>query len=236
MTLSIDQLISKLGWYGKLPAGGDFFQRRLPIDVVEWWHRWLEQGLIVIKSDEKNVRNFLHAPIWNFIIPANFGSRTVQLGCIAPSRDRVGRLYPLLCTLSIPPEAYHEEILLGSVRFYTNLGSALKSAVSHGCNPEQFERLVSAAHLSMTGMLPRATSEKPMDNAGDILSILNEGHEKPPIENLNHPELTWRDLNAVFRPEGSNSFWWTSQATGAAYKSFVHGGMPNMSLFNTLFS
>ena len=33
------------GWYGKLPALGDFASRRLPPEFVEPWDRWLAAGL-----------------------------------------------------------------------------------------------------------------------------------------------------------------------------------------------
>ena len=31
------------GWYGKIPATGDFITRRLPVAFIEAWDRWLQE-------------------------------------------------------------------------------------------------------------------------------------------------------------------------------------------------
>lgn len=234
-TPSIDELSRALGWYGKLPAAGDFVRRRLGSDVVNWWHRWLEQALPSLKIEPSAQAMFFHAPIWNFALPASHGTDMVQLGCIAPSRDRVGRLYPLLVSLYVPVQYYEPQLLEGSSRFYQQLGRSLLQAVSLGCSAEQFDKSLADIPLTMTAMLKRKTVEKPVQASGDILSILNAGHEEPPIEKIEELSLAWPDLPQYFNPNGSNSYWWTNQATGAASRAQVHGGAPNNALFKTLF-
>ncbi len=234
-TPSIDDLSRALGWYGKLPAAGDFVRRRLSSDVVNWWHRWLELGLPNLKENHSGQTMFFHAPIWNFALPASHGAPMVQLGCIAPSRDRVGRLYPLLVSLYLPPDYYDPQLLMGSSRFYQQAGQSLLQAVSLGCSVEQFDRSLGNISLTMTAMLKRKTAVEPPQNGGDILSILNAGHEQPPIERFQEMNSSWPDLANYFNPTGSNSFWWTNQATGAASRAQMHGGAPNNALFKTLF-
>jgi type VI secretion system protein ImpM len=232
---SIDELGRALGWYGKLPAAGDFVRRRLNTEVVNWWHRWLEQGLPYLKQEPSSQAIFFHAPIWNFVLPASHGSNMVQLGCIAPSRDRVGRLYPLIVALYIPPAYYEPQLVEGSSRFYQQAGRSLLQAVSLGCSVEHFDKSLADMPLTMTTMLKRKTVEETPANSGDILSILNAGHDELPTEKLEEQNCTWPDLANYFNPLGSNSYWWTNQATGAALRSQVHGGAPNHALFKTLF-
>lgn len=232
---SIDELSRAVGWYGKMPAAGDFVRRRLRSEVVNWWHRWLEQALPHLKINPSSQSMFFHAPIWNFALPASHGVDMVQLGCIAPSRDRVGRLYPLLVSLYMPVQYYESQMLEGSSRFYQQAGQTLLQAVSLGCSVEQFDKSLSSIPLTMTAMLKRKTVEETVQSSGDILSILNAGHEEPPVEKIEELSSAWPDLAKYFNPNGSNSYWWTNQATGAASRAQVHGGQPNNALFKTLF-
>jgi len=51
------------GWYGKLPALGDFASRRLPPVFVEPWDRWLATGLSAWRdADPGWLEAYLGAP------------------------------------------------------------------------------------------------------------------------------------------------------------------------------
>jgi len=93
---------TSIGWYGKLPSAGDFLQRRLPDPVVNNWAHWFHNGLVNLQRDAQgpNGHPFSNAPVWNFVIPATLGSPYVQMGCLLPARDRVGRRYPI-CALRL---------------------------------------------------------------------------------------------------------------------------------------
>jgi type VI secretion system protein ImpM len=91
---------SAWGWYGKLPAIGDFASRRLPHGFVEPWDAWLAQGLARWRDDDPDwLAAYLAGPIWSFRIgprvlsPGRDGS--AWAGILMPSVDRVGRYFPL---------------------------------------------------------------------------------------------------------------------------------------------
>lgn len=235
VTPSIDELSRAVGWYGKMPAAGDFVRRRLGSEVVNWWHRWLEQALPQLKREPSSQQVYFHAPIWNFALPASHGSSMVQLGCIAPSRDRVGRLYPLLVSLYVPTVYYNPQLIIGSARFYQLAAQSLLRAVSLGCSAEQFDASLGQVSLTLTSMLKRQALDITANEGSDILSILNEGHVEAPLEQLDEQLETWPDLALYFDPMGTNSYWWTNPITGAASRAQVHGGAPNNALFRTLF-
>lgn len=77
------------GFYGKMPATGDFVTRRLPGDFVRVWDRWLAQHLVPLFGSEfwpsTTVLRFLAGP-------ASFGA---SAGIVVQSADRVGRQFPL---------------------------------------------------------------------------------------------------------------------------------------------
>ncbi|WP_353146750.1 type VI secretion system-associated protein TagF [Pollutimonas bauzanensis] len=224
-----------LGWYGKIPANGDFIHRRLSRELILWWDKWLQMGVAGMhQSDAASIEaSYLNAPLWNFAIPAGFGSGVVQLGCIGPSRDRVGRCYPLAVMLSMPERDFQPAVLAGATAFYRQLGVSLLAALRHGCNPEQFDlSLRTACGLINTMLTPQPVVAD--DPGTDILSVLNVGHATP-LSVTTNDDLGWRDLPSYFNPSSHTSYWWTNTIEGAAYKSHVHGGALNATLFNKLF-
>lgn len=86
------------GWYGKLPALGDFASRRLPPLFVEPWDRWLASGLAHWRdADPGWLDAYLAAPVVHFALGAGvpFAHSPGYAGVLMPSLDRVGRYFPL---------------------------------------------------------------------------------------------------------------------------------------------
>ena len=58
------------GWYGKLPALGDFAQRRLEQDFITHWDTWLQA--VIVDSQRTLGGNwlatYLRAPVWRFVL------------------------------------------------------------------------------------------------------------------------------------------------------------------------
>jgi type VI secretion system protein ImpM len=77
------------GFYGKIPAAGDFVSRRLPLDFIQPWDRWVAEHLAPLVGSQ----------LWPWPLalrflagPACFGPAT---GIILQSTDKVGRRFPL---------------------------------------------------------------------------------------------------------------------------------------------
>jgi type VI secretion system protein ImpM len=86
----------RVGWYGKLPQRGDFLGRGLPARWRGEWDGWLQRGLALATAmpDGAAWRERLDgfAP-WRYLaLPA---PGEAWCGVLAPSRDRVGRSFPL---------------------------------------------------------------------------------------------------------------------------------------------
>jgi type VI secretion system protein ImpM len=84
------------GFYGKMPAAGDFVTRRLPGDFVRVWDRWLAQHIVPLFGLETwpmgTALRFLAGP-------ASFGA---SAGIVLQSADRVGRQFPLSVVARLP--------------------------------------------------------------------------------------------------------------------------------------
>ena len=90
------------GWYGKLPALGDFASRRLTPEWIAQWDGWLAEGLHQLReaAPEGWLSDYLASPAWRFALlpgclPDGSGDG-LRVGVMTPSVDRVGRYFPLV--------------------------------------------------------------------------------------------------------------------------------------------
>jgi len=86
-----------VGFYGKLPARGDFVRAGLPRAFVEPWDAWLASVLGGSRAlmGEDWLPAWLEAPVWRFRLAAGVCGPDAALGLMLPSVDRVGRYFPL---------------------------------------------------------------------------------------------------------------------------------------------
>jgi type VI secretion system protein ImpM len=94
---------STIGWYGKLPALGDFVSKQLPDDFIKPWDTWLQAGMLEGKQsfEDQWSEQYLTFPIWRFLIDRDVFGDHMWAGLLIPSADRVGRLFPLTVALPV---------------------------------------------------------------------------------------------------------------------------------------
>lgn len=86
----------RVGWWGKLPARGDFIGRGLPPRWRSDWDGWLQRGLALAATtlDGAALRERLGGfEPWRYL--ALPGPGETWCGVFVPSHDRVGRAFPL---------------------------------------------------------------------------------------------------------------------------------------------
>jgi type VI secretion system protein ImpM len=91
------------GWFGKLPALGDFASRRLPDTFVSACDTWLQAGLRE-GQDSLGARwlpLYLQAAIVRFQIGTGVVDSSFWQGVLMPSVDRVGRYFPLIIAAAV---------------------------------------------------------------------------------------------------------------------------------------
>lgn len=90
------------GYFGKMPARGDFLTHGLSRDFVDPWDDWVQLALEESQNrfSDQWLEIYLTSPVWHFAIaPAICGS-TSWAGVLMPSVDAVGRYFPL--TIAVP--------------------------------------------------------------------------------------------------------------------------------------
>ena len=163
------------GWYGKLPSTGDFVHHRLSEQQISPWNHWFQQGLMHWHQQAWSFSaNFLHAPVWNFVLPVTATRPQIQMGCLLPSCDRVGRDWPLLALHSFPLRQWHPAQLTISGDWFQDLGATLLRAVQNPLNGEQLEQQIqSSPYARDNALMMRKLAEnlKIADQAGGMLAV-----------------------------------------------------------------
>jgi type VI secretion system protein ImpM len=84
---------SSCGFFGKLPARGDFVRAGLPREFVARWDGWLSGVLPAVL--EATGDGWLQAPVWRFCLAPGVCGVDAVAGLLFPSADKVGRRFPL---------------------------------------------------------------------------------------------------------------------------------------------
>ncbi len=84
------------GFFGKVPARGDFLARRVPATIAAQWETWLQELTVAVRaSGQRGWQDaWLTAPLWHFVLGGNLAGPLGAAGVLIASADRVGRLFP----------------------------------------------------------------------------------------------------------------------------------------------
>ena len=139
---------ARAGFYGKLPARGDFVRENLPRDFTDPWDAWWQRGLAETqhRAGEAWRAAWLEAPIWHFILPPGLCGKQGVLGIWLPSVDRSGRYFPLTIAAVAPTDwAPHLGAMQPFLAAVTQLGC---DALEHDLAPDILLGHVQAAFLA----------------------------------------------------------------------------------------
>ena len=111
------------GYFGKVPARGDFITCRIQPEMAERWDAWL--GMLTVAVREQSGPAWpdvwLTAPLWHFALAPGVLSERGAAGVLVASVDKVGRMFPFTIigpSAGIPAEGWSDEaerLVLGSL-------------------------------------------------------------------------------------------------------------------------
>jgi type VI secretion system protein ImpM len=210
----------QIGWFGKLPSDGDFAHRRMPRSVLDVLDDWLRRGLAQLQARSPAAwrDSFAAAPTWNCAIPAPVAGGMTLVGLIAPSRDRVGRQFPLCAGVVLPPEEPVSALLADAHGWLRTLGKLVIDARDQQMPLEAFDAAIRSIAVPRPGQYGGAYA-----GADDILAILGSA-ESPDIPTVPMPlahALPWPELPMTFDARQSVSYWWTNAGAGHPLRGFT---------------
>lgn len=214
------------GWYGKLPALGDFASRRLPQGFVAGWDAWLQRGMAYSQEHlgAAWLDTFLTAPVWGFVL----GERTLEsqtwAGIMLPSVDRVGRYFPLTLCAPLPGFRFAGESVMALEHWMDGLEAAARGGLDPQTTLEGFDAGLAVCPPPLfPAPQPSALGEALL--RGDAFVRL----ERPGARGLHDlaGDAATAATGTLFAPY---SVWWCRAADGAA-GGFACHGMPSAAVF-----
>lgn len=153
---------TRLGLFGKLPAHGDFIRRgSLPASFCAPWDAWLQEGIAAARAAIGEARwesVWDAAPAWRFALPPGACGPDAAAGVLLPSRDAVGRRFPL--TLAAVRDA--GEDAPWPAAWFARLEGAGRAALAAGQDADALAALLPAPEAEPAG----ADAAPALDAAG----------------------------------------------------------------------
>ena len=134
------------GFYGKLPARGDFVRRRLSPQLTARLDAWLQQAMIASQRElgSEWLHAYLNCPIWRFALARGSLGVEPAAGLLMSSVDRVGRYFPLLIVARTPPELAPALLAAACEPWFSAAEAVLLRALDPRLAFEDFDALVVA--------------------------------------------------------------------------------------------
>ena len=129
------------GFFGKLPARGDFVQSGLGVDTVTILDAWSAAGLMAAREAYGDAfeRVWEQAPHWFFALaPGVLHATAAASGIWVPSADRADRCFPLVLVVLHDPA-------VEAASAVDAMAPAVLEAVRDGLEPVELERRIEAA-------------------------------------------------------------------------------------------
>jgi type VI secretion system protein ImpM len=219
------------GWYGKLPAVGDFASRRMRPEFIAALDAWLQQALQHSQEHLGScwLDSFLTSHIWRFCLFAGVQGEQNWLGLLMPSVDRVGRYFPL--TIAAAGDARLLLTLLdGSATSWLNkVETAARGALDVTATIDDFEAALDAAPTPWLGDDCQARSVGP---AKPYATLALPGESQPQGFPPNESSLLTLFLTrSAMRCAYGQGLWWTAGPDGDWIDCFVSIGWPSPHAF-----
>lgn len=222
------------GWYGKMPALGDFAARRLPHEFVKPWDQWLQNALSTSKTllADRWVAVYMSSPVWRFALLPGVLDHRIWAGVLTPSVDKVGRHFPLTIALPLVASASMLATVCAAHPWYSAIEKAALDALDVNRAVEELEadlqraafpdRLDATEETSVESLVDWWLGEAPMSST-DL-----EGPEAMTVA-MSH--CAYATLAAG---SPGKSLWWSSHVQGAGARLHGYDGLPIDSGFTAL--
>lgn len=181
------------GFFGKVPAFGDFLSRRVPARLRDDWEAWLASLVVSARAALGSdwPRDWLTAPLWHFVLGKEIAPPEGAAGVLIASADRVGRVFPFTVIGTAAPSAGYDAAAL------TDWGSRAESLALDALE-DDFDTEALDEALRALGPPPAVTGAK---RSTGHWRLLFEGDDPVPAED--------QQADAMLQPPGADqSSWW----------------------------
>jgi type VI secretion system protein ImpM len=219
---------SGIGFFGKLPAHGDFIQRGLPRSFIAPWDQWLQA--VLANSRELLggtwLSHYLVGPIWRFALSAGLCGSNAWRGVLMPSVDRVNRYYPLTIAMAEPADTPPLAMLADGETWFAACEEAALGALDPAVDADALLRTLGAIEQRPAPRVRVGCAQQGAGGASAWRFGLTGG--------------TGAGLEAVVaeallcQAYPQCSLWWTTGSDTIGATLLIHRGLPSMHDFAAL--
>lgn len=217
----------EIGFYGKLPAYGDFIQKRLPQDFVNLWHEWLQTGMLAAREREPEnwLSSYLNCPSWCFVLSAGVCGEQAVAGVTIPSVDKVGRYFNFTLACMLPPDAEPTAFAARNPPWFTALRDLALAALDEEMEQPAIEAAISNQGLELDYQTP---SSLRFESVAEQLRVV---YPESTSISVQLPGLLH---NMILNERQHYGLWWHNGSGQVSSQSLICSGMPSSSAYLNL--
>ena len=158
----------RTGFFGKIPARGDFVAAGLANPTVKSWDQSISTSLAAVKTalGDRWSDVWLQAPVWRFALPGTMCGPDPLLGLWMPSIDKAGRHFPLMIATTCPGTT-PEQMSRHGTAWLDAAEDAGRDAIADDLTPEQLTASIPPSpDLTATPKIPLPYDLRPCRDAG----------------------------------------------------------------------
>ena len=162
-----DMSVARAGYFGKMPARGDFLSQGLPRDFTDPWDDWVQVALEESQNrfSDQWLDIYLTSPVWHFAIaPAICGSET-WAGVLMPSVDAVGRYFPLTIAVPLHRRTNILTVFSASEAWFAELEQLARSCLDDDFELDEFNVRIRKLSAPDGALVPEKNEDPDDENA-----------------------------------------------------------------------
>lgn len=221
------------GYYGKIPARGDFVKHQLPRSFIEPWDDWLQTA--IHRSKEQLAENWLDAyltsPIYRFLLSSGLCGSRQWMGVFMPSVDRVGRYFPMILCMPVPSTENIFSLLKSSENWFIEAERLISSCLEDEFDLDEFNQ-------SVAGMSITVASDVDYDFTRQTASGSKQVLIRQALDSMDEVNRAFPDILDTILHQFcfAYSLWWTQGSERLTSSLLISQGLPAVDSFQALFS
>lgn len=212
------------GYFGKMPARGDFLSHGLPREFIDAWDDWIQLALEHSHNQFSDgwLDMYLTSPVWHFALAPAVCGNASWTGVLMPSVDAVGRYFPLTIAAPVDSGTNITTVLSVAQPWLTKVEELARSCLDDEFDLASFDQEIRA--LECPAGESSSTGPDADDPVGDrLLNAWRYGLTSPARLMSDCPALVRELMERLFF---AYSLWWTAGSTRVSPTLLICQGLP----------
>ena len=232
--------VLSVGFFGKLPAIGDFVRRRVDDGIVTAWDAWLQESIASSREllGDRWLELYLTAPMWRFFAPAGVLDELPVAGVLFPSVDRVGRYFPFTVFARLPERASGLVVADRCAPWFERIEDlVLAQLEDDGHTVDEIDEVLAATSEQLGAVLHAVPAHLGTMQFQDVGAGLT-GYQQVPLGervDIGPAALAWLG-QLIGRSVPGAVYWWSSGSASVRPSWLITRGLPEPRAFAAMLS